>query len=160
MTMNTWHRRWVAPVGGLTEIAADEANRYLLVVSAAGRGVYDLGTGERVARDYESPRYDSEWLDETEHRVRGIGALEDVWLTAVGLWGGALPLISGGDRLIVTGDPHGAQSLLLHNGAGELRIESKIVTEIRAVGFLQPANMIVLATSSDVSVFAPLSNLP
>lgn len=38
-------------VGGLVALGFAHADRYLLVVTHSGRGVFDLDTGERVARD-------------------------------------------------------------------------------------------------------------
>jgi hypothetical protein len=47
--------------GGLTEIALDPSEEYILVVSPSGRGLYELSTGERLARDRAQPRHDSDW---------------------------------------------------------------------------------------------------
>jgi hypothetical protein len=40
-------------VGGLVAAGFDERGEFLLTVSHAGRGVFRVGTWERVARDYE-----------------------------------------------------------------------------------------------------------
>ncbi len=127
--MSSWDRSWVAPVGGLSEIAVDSSERYVLIVSPSGRGLYDLATGERVARDRAQPRYDSDWLDEKKRRVRGIGPLASEWLDAVGLWGGSLITRSGNGLLSRAGDPAGQESVVLHTVAGEITLERGIVTK-------------------------------
>jgi hypothetical protein len=38
-------------VGGLVAVGFDPTGRYLLTVSHAGRGVFEVGTWQRVARD-------------------------------------------------------------------------------------------------------------
>jgi hypothetical protein len=40
-------------VGGLVAAGFDDSGEYLLTVSHAGRGLYSVGTWERVARDSE-----------------------------------------------------------------------------------------------------------
>ncbi len=39
--------------GGLVGLAINSEEKYLLVVTHSGRGVYDLNSGDRIARDYE-----------------------------------------------------------------------------------------------------------
>lgn len=39
-------------IGGLVALAFDEEERHLLPVMHSGRGVFDLESGERFARDY------------------------------------------------------------------------------------------------------------
>lgn len=156
--MSSSDRSWVKPVGGLTEIAFDLAQEYVLVVSASGRGLYELSSGERVARDYAQPRYDSDWLDERHHRVRGIGPLESYWLDAVGLWGGTLDTRAGNAWLSRGGDSRAEESIVLHTENGSTTVEQGIVTEIRAFGFARDGQLVVVATSSDLSVFAVSPN--
>lgn len=40
-------------VGGLVAVGVDKAGRYFLTVSHSGRGVFDTGSWQRVARDTE-----------------------------------------------------------------------------------------------------------
>lgn len=155
---NSVDRSWENPVGGLTEIALDSEEQYILVVSPSGRGLYDLSTGERVARDHAQPRYDSDWLDQGNHRVRGIGPLESQWLEAIGLWGGTLDTRAGSAWLSRGGDPRSQESIVLHTESGTTTLEQGIVTEIRALGFARDGQLVVLATSSDLSIFVVSSD--
>jgi hypothetical protein len=152
--MNSVDTSWVAFVGGLSEIAIDSSEQYVLVLSPSGRALYELATGERVARDRAQPRYDSDWLDEERRRVRGIGPLEGEWLEAVGLWGGGLPTRYGTLSLSTVSQLGAGESVVLHTGEGQVTLERGIITEIRALGFVRGGATVVLATSSDLSVFA------
>ncbi len=49
--MATYHAKHGFHVGGLVALAFARSERYLLVVTHSGRGVFDLDTGERIARD-------------------------------------------------------------------------------------------------------------
>src|SRR5206468_2491235 len=80
--------------------------------------------------------------------------LASEWLSAVGLWGGALETRSGSTWLSIAGDAAGQESIILHTATDETTLERGIITEIRALGFVRSGTAVVLATSSDVSVFA------
>ncbi|MGM9427297.1 hypothetical protein [Hydrogenophaga sp. MI9] len=56
-------------VGGLVAAGVDPSGRYLLVVSHSGKGVFSLGSWQRVARDSE-PTY-----PECGHAI-GIGPID------------------------------------------------------------------------------------
>ena len=55
-------------VGGLVAIGFDSSGEYLMVVSHSGRGVFAVGTWERVARDERT-------LYPTEGAIEGVGPL-------------------------------------------------------------------------------------
>lgn len=61
------------PVGGAWGVGFDEEERYVLVVSFNGRGVFDVRDGSRVARDDDLD--DDVWFDETSGTVEGIGPM-------------------------------------------------------------------------------------
>lgn len=83
-----WERLNIPLLGGVTEVGFSEKSDYLLVISFSGRGVIDLTTGEKVARDYED--YDPSWNDAPHLRAKGIGPIAEEMIPLCGLWGGGL----------------------------------------------------------------------
>lgn len=157
-TSLSWRKVAFHAVGGLTEVGFAEDADLLLVVSSQGRGVFNCETGERVARDRESP--DNGWYDEYHLQALGIGPLEGKIIRLAGLQGGGLP----------TGTRDGWQacavtlewpevSLLLVEPWKSIFDESTPFTklaedlEIRAFGFSYTGNSLVIATSSDIAIF-------
>ena len=69
-----WSRPVTHAIGGLTDVGESLAGDYLLVVSHQGRGVYDLTSGERIARDRDLVRESDR--DDQAHTVAGIGPIE------------------------------------------------------------------------------------
>src|SRR6185436_7100543 len=65
-------------IGGMVAGGFDDTGRYLLIVSHSGRGVFDLDTWLRVARD-SVPVYPEEGV------VGGIGPLEGVAVKVHGI---------------------------------------------------------------------------
>lgn len=63
-------------IGGLVAVGFDPTGRYLLTVSHSGRGVYDVSSWQRVARD-ASPAYPVGGM------VEGIGPIAGQHLAAV-----------------------------------------------------------------------------
>jgi hypothetical protein len=72
-------------VGGLTSVGLSADGVHLLVVSWQGRGVLDLRSGERVARDAALD------FEPDGTIVVGIGPLVGEQVRVAGLWGGELP---------------------------------------------------------------------
>jgi hypothetical protein len=150
-----WRSVLLASVGGLTEIGFSGSEAALLVVSHDGRGLFDLENGKRIARDDAQPAPGSPWIDRKTKRVQGIGPSRGEWFAMNGLWGGALQ----------TRSPTGWTVAVLGRGRNErayvtgLRDRTKWLVgrplgEIRAFGFSGSGRHLVLATSSDVSVFS------
>lgn len=154
-----WFRLTAHAVGGLTEVGYADDSDLLLVVSAQGRGVIDCRTGERVARDRVEPN--DGWYDERRLRAFGIGPLERHLIRLAGLHGGGL--LNGGrdgwwvnsitldwpDVRLLFGGPWG----WIYDGTtpfAKLAVER----EVRAFGFSDTGETFVIATSSDVTVFA------
>ncbi|MGO8672613.1 MAG: hypothetical protein ACLQVD_14760 [Capsulimonadaceae bacterium] len=73
-------------IGGLYQVGFGPGTEYLLVVSAAGRGVFDCRTGERLARSYEVDK--DIWIDSL--CVKGIGPLAGMEIRTAGINGGGL----------------------------------------------------------------------
>jgi len=82
-----WQKKFDAAIGGMTYIGFSESHDCLLTVSSSGRGLWDLSTGKKIARDYEK---DGAWLDERKLTCMGIGLIEDETVRVAGLCGGGL----------------------------------------------------------------------
>ena len=152
-------------VGGLTDVGFGRGSDLLLVVSSQGRGVFDCLTGARVARDSTMPEVGEEsWQDEYELDARGIGPLGGQSVRTSGLAGGGLPLMTRDrwtvERLILDWP---IESLLLvppdswiyETRAGRSSEFTKIAEEmeVRAWGFSPTGRSLILATSSDVTIY-------
>jgi|GEM_PF-1176777 len=83
-----WRRITTAPVGGLTEVGFSADSRFILVISWAGRGVFDCRTGERVGRDDSDDR-DTLYGRDQLHAIP-IPPITDPEVAIAGLWGGGL----------------------------------------------------------------------
>lgn len=160
-----WRLLAAHAVGGLTDVGFGRGSDLLLVVSSQGRGVLDCLTGTRVARDPDVPEIDEEqWQDEYELEAQGIGPLEGQAVRTSGLAGGALALVTRDrwsvERLALDWP---SESLLLvppgswiyETRAGRASDFTKIAeeSEVRAWGFSPTGRSLVLATSSDVTIF-------
>ncbi len=142
-----WEKPVTHAIGGLTELGFDESGRYLLVVSHQGRGVIDLQTLKKVARDYDEQAAYGQHGNKT---VEGIGPIAGQNIKCVGLWGGKLKdntpdgwhvLIS--DKEIVTlSNPHHRTVSIPES-----------ITALRAVGFSEDGEILIYATSSEIEFY-------
>jgi hypothetical protein len=155
-----WRTIGRVAVGGLRSIGFDRNSELFLVVSSAGRGVIDGVSGSKVARD-DSEYYEGELALEAE----GIGPLTGSTLRVAGLFGGGLPTMTT-DGWSVEAVPLRwpvTEILLLEPYASlydslqgrpsrfhKLRSESETV---RGYGFSYSGRTLVLATSSDVTIY-------
>ena len=154
----SWKRKSVVSVGGLTEIGFADDSDLLLVVSSTGRSVIDCLTGERVARDRAEP--DDEWYDERRLRATGIGPLAEKTIRLCGLHGGGLPNSGNGNYWIEAIPIHWPEWHVVLGGPSGWIYDGKtpitklaIERELRAFGFSDTGNSLVIATSSDVTVY-------
>ena len=156
-----WEALPVFAVGGLVEVGFAEGGELLLVISSQGRGVIDCSTGEKVARDSSSPDDPScSWFDDSLLIADGIGPLEGRRIRLSGLSGGGLPRGTPDGwniESIVLDWPHASlllvspwQSIFQDTAQfAKLGVES----EVRAFGFSYTGNTLVLATSSDLTIW-------
>jgi hypothetical protein len=157
--LSPWTQLAAHAIGGLTEVGFADDTDFLLVVSSQGRGVFDCGTGERVARDRTEP--DDVWYDERRLRALGIGPLEGKVVRLAGLQGGGLPrggrddwwveaiTLDWPDVSLLLGGPWG----WIYDGATPF-VKLAVEREVRAFGFSDTGETFVLATSSDLRIFA------
>jgi hypothetical protein len=154
-----WKWRGTHAIGGLTEVGFGDGSDLLLVVSSQGRGVFDCRTGSRVARDPAAP--DDGWYDERGLLAIGIGPLEASWIRLAGLHGGGLHRL-GIDGWWVESLPVDWPdvTLLLVEPWQSVYVDSARFTklaverEVRAFGFSPTGMSLVVATSSDLMIFA------
>jgi len=157
-TPHPWKRLAVHAVGGLTEVGFAEDSELLLVVSSQGRSVVDCRTGNRVARDRTESN--NSWYDERRLWAKGVGPLEGKSVRLAGLHGGGLPR-GGIDGWSVAALPLDWPdvTLLLVDPWQSVYIDSArfaklaVEREVRAFGFSPTGLSLVLATSSDLTVF-------
>ncbi|MCX2951516.1 hypothetical protein [Lentzea sp. NEAU-D7] len=151
----------VVAVGGLLGVGfgvdPGGGRDLVLVASSQGLGLLDGVTGERVARDREA---DLGWPD-NDLTCQGIGVLAGRRVPIAGLAGGGLH--SGADRWsvdVVSPDwPH--DRVLLSSGSlhsGEHGVDWWHIfhsrhSELRAAGFSPSGRTLVVATSSDVTLW-------
>ena len=150
-----WRRVLYHAIGGLTELGFSHDESLLLVVSHAGRGLFDLSLGKRVERDDEMTEQDSPWINMNQRLVRGIGSAENDWFAVVGLWGGTLQK-SGKANWVSEVVAKGRDELaVVHQASSPVWwVVDKPITEIKAFGFSNTGQYLVLGTSSDVAVFS------
>jgi len=154
-----WRAVATVAVGGLRAIGFDRTSELLLVVSSSGRGVFDCASGTRVARD------DEEYYEgERTLEAPGVGPLEGMTVRMSGLFGGGLPTMSadGWSIEVITLDWPEKEVLLLppkSNLFGTLygrppsihKIASD--SELRACGFSYSGRSLVIATTSDLTIY-------
>jgi hypothetical protein len=147
-------------VGGLRSVGFDRESENLLVVSSQGRGVINCLTGEKVSRDYEEF-----YENETGLEAQGIGVLSDRNIRMSGLFGGGLPIITEDgwqlecvtlkwpEQMLILLPP---SSYLYGSITGGSDTMTKIFEDscIRAYGFSYTGRSFIIATTSDVTVFA------
>jgi hypothetical protein len=146
-------------VGGLRSVGFDRESENLLIVSSQGRGVIDCLTGEKVARDYEEF-----YENETSLEAQGIGILSGRTIRMSGLFGGGLPSITEDgwqiecvtlkwpEQMLILLPP---SSHLYGSITGHPDTMTKIFEDscIRAYGFSYTGKSLIIATTSDVTVF-------
>jgi hypothetical protein len=86
---SAWTKIADTAIGGLTEVGFIPGSSLLLVVSHQGRGIIDLLSGNRIARDR---RETGSWFDAASLAALGIGPAADRWIQVAGLADGMLPV--------------------------------------------------------------------
>ena len=161
-----WQRRAVHAVGGLTDVGFGRGADLLLVVSHDGRGVFDCLTGLRVARDSSVPEPgEADWQDTFELETKGIGPLAAQTVRTSGLAGGGLAVLTAdgwtAERLTLDWPeeslllvPPGSWIYEMRAGRSDEFTKVAAKSGVRAWGFSPTGNSLILATSSDVTIFS------
>ncbi len=155
-----WRRAAAVAIGGLEAVGFPDGEDLMLVLSSQGRGVIDCIRGERVARDGEDGHIDVGTL-----LCSGIGPLADTQVRMSGLYGGGLanttsdgwaievrPLSWPVDELILS-PPGETMFWTRHGQSPNLTKLGQAGSELRAFGFSPTGRSLVLAYSSDVTVY-------
>jgi hypothetical protein len=152
-----WTARGVIGVGGLLAVGFAEASDLLLILSANGWGVLDCQAGkwltgdDELGSDVQPGTFDAE----------GVGPLAGQSIRLAGPWGGGLlrwtydrwsieqnPVSWPDDELFLC--PPGEH---LYQGDNLTKI-AVLPSELRAFGFSPTGRCLVVATASDVTMFA------
>ena len=97
-------------LGGVYGVGYGESSDLLLVVSAAGRGVFDCLTGDRIARDHDD---NEAWYSEDGLFAEGIGPLQGTRVSIAGIHGGGLRLTTSDGWSLELVSPNWPNSFLL-----------------------------------------------
>lgn len=154
-----WKLRAEFSVGGLESVGFGRKSELLLVTSSTGLGVFDVGTGTRVARDPDGDVGDEHLLE-----AHGIGPLDGQRIRMSGMHGGGLPQSThdGWFAESVVADWPRTTLLLVEPGSwilgdafGKPAAFTKIAVEdeVRAWGFSDTGKSLVLAISSTLTLF-------
>ena len=145
------HAAWLH-VGGLVAIGFP-GDFFLFALSWNGRGLFDLRTFERIARDHEDPT-GADWVAADHLSALGIGEFSDVVIPLVGLWGGeGHTKTPDGWRLENrVEDGTVLSSSLISPGSTVIPVPLTSITEYRAVSFSPSGRSLILACSSDIQV--------
>ncbi|MBN1499383.1 MAG: hypothetical protein JW982_04480 [Spirochaetes bacterium] len=68
--MEKYERINYVPIGGLVAIGFDSNEKYLLLVTHTGRGLFEIESMNRIARDYEV-------IYPNNSKIEGIGILQE-----------------------------------------------------------------------------------
>jgi hypothetical protein len=158
-----WRKVGEFAVGGLQSVGFGSPPELLLVVSSSGRGVFDCRTGEKVARDYDDRGDD--WDRPFALEALGIGPLAGQWVRMAGLYGGGLTCGTEeewwverlawdwpDDILLLSAPGSSMYGELVNQQTNYWKIAPG-VTEVRAWGFSPTGRTLLLATSSDLTIW-------
>jgi|694.fasta_scaffold04380_22 hypothetical protein len=145
-----FRKRFVVPIGGLTDIGFDKGETHLLLVSHQGRGVVRISDCVTCARDLEVLLLDSPWHNADGPLFLGIGPLAGEWIPTSGLAGGLLPQ-NNQDGWHCRYDQD--RILLFAPGSNVPVLSVEPLTEPKAIGFSLSGRYFVIAESADITVF-------
>ncbi|MBK8801838.1 MAG: hypothetical protein IPN71_07230 [Fibrobacteres bacterium] len=144
-------------IGGLQSIGFSEDSTHLLAVSASGRGAFEVATGQRVGRDYDSSY---KWLDTGRLTCEGIGSLEQQRVPIAGLFGGGLALTTDAGESVEKISPFWPVEMVVYSSGHDRwysHPERCIVAyqehAIVAHGFSPSGNCLVVAISSEIWIY-------
>ncbi|MBD5782247.1 hypothetical protein IEN85_22300 [Pelagicoccus sp. NFK12] len=154
-----WRETATIAVGGLSSVGFAEKEEHLLVVSSQGRSVIDCSTGERLERNREEYDEDTSLLE-----AEGIGPLAGTKIKISGLYGGGLPnstddmwavhevTLEWPETTLIMTEPGSWLYGMIYEKKGDfVKIGSEL--ELRAFGFSPSGRSLVIATSSDVTIY-------
>lgn len=155
-------------IGGLLGVGfapdPETGEDLLMVVSSAGHGVFNAASGEKIARDRDP---EDGYPDGPDLTCPGLGPLAGVQVRIAGLFGGGLHTAADDGWAVEVVSPEWPhhQVLLAAGGdfyrgsAGEQwwHIFHADYSELRAAGFSPSGRSLVVATSSDITLWTRAS---
>jgi hypothetical protein len=157
-----WRLVQFVRLGGVYGVGYGESSDLLMVVSSAGRGVFDCFTGDKVARDYDENI--EAWYSEDGLSAEGIGPLLGSSVAIAGIYGGGLRLMTSDRWEMELVSPNWPNSFLLlrppwRAGMDDWKDALKIAPragddDIVAYGFSPTGLSFVCVTSSGADLFA------
>lgn len=156
-----WSKIATVPVGGLEDIGFSRSSDILLSVSANGAGVFDCTSGTLLARDSDADCQ----IDLPHLQSVGIGPIAGVTIPLAGLHGGGLPSttvdgwtmeqipLSWPNDELVLAPPSRSMLWPLDGDVAGLTKLSGFIAPVRAFGFSPTGRSLVVATSSDITIF-------
>lgn len=151
-------------IGGLLEVGFSASGKYLLTVSWSGRGVFDCSSGEKLARDPDSPDDTKTWHDFNRLEAEGIGPISGERVRLCGIWGGGLNLQTADGwsldvetfdwpiKTAILSAPESHGIFNIHKPFNGTIIE-RTDEETRAFGFSHTGKNLVLAGSNFLRIF-------
>ena len=146
------HAAWLR-VGGLVAIGFLSDN-HLFTLSWNGRGLFDLRTFERTARDDVDPA-GADWMAVDQLSALGIEPFGDRMIAIAGLWGGEGHIKTADGWRLDNRTADGAvlsSSLTDPTGLNTTPVPLTSMAEYRAVSFNPTGQFLLLACTSDVQV--------
>jgi hypothetical protein len=155
-----WRQQPVVHVGGLWHLGFGDCSDLLLLISVSGRGVVSCSSGEKLDRD------DAEYYPNPGAlEAKGIGPLDGQVVRIAGSAGGGLPRVTEDgwglelhplswpdEELFLC--PPGQTMLWQQPGVASSLIKlAPPISPLVAYGFSPTGKSLVVATSSDVTIF-------
>jgi hypothetical protein len=140
-------------VGGLVAIGFP-SDFHLFVLTWNGRGLFDLRTCERTARDYADPA-GADWIAPDQLSASGIGEFGGRMISIVGLWGGTGHTKTPDGWRLDCRPASGtveSSSLIDPRGSKITLMPMTSIAEYRAISFNPSGQFLLLASSSEVEV--------
>jgi hypothetical protein len=159
-TRNDW------AVGGLTNVGFAPNSDLLLVLSSAGRGVFDTLANQKLARDRQES---GDFEDSIHLTCYGIGPLEGQPVRMAGIWGGGLPMEGQGWWLTLASPNWPLSSVILEPPGYSLYDNDTWMKcykvgphaeddDIKAAGFSETGNTFIIAMSHTLQIFTKPSD--
>jgi len=158
-----WRLAGTISIGGFEALGYSSDSRHLLIVSSSGRGVFESGTGERVARD--SANAPEVWYNLEALTVEGIGPLSGQLIGVAGIHGGGLPRVSMDGWVVELLSPDWPKSFVTLSPPGSspwIQEHAQSVVkvapiggddDVKCFGFSWSRQHLVVATSHTVDLF-------
>lgn len=155
-----WREVARVAVGGLEGVGFAQGSDLLLVLSSRGRGMFDAGSAERIARDCNEAEADWQRLE-----AEGIGPLQGQIVRMAGIGGGGLTTSTHDGWRVELAAPDWPEqdvflvepySMLFDPRPGRAGKAHKLISAsaLIACGFSPSGRCFIVATSSDIAFFA------